>query len=630
MATIVIQHLGAVAFLYIAAYLPARVILHKPQTYPTISESFVYLFLGWSALAIIGACILAFNAPFWMILFFPTAVLLLRIRSLHPRLLVISTPNWRDTPAFLVAGIVVAMPLAGSVLMADGDFPAMFLGVDTPYYLFHTHALSTFNLFPPPNLGLFSELTDASSYHYGTSMMAATLTRVSGLAPHKTMFLYLAPTLFASTAAAAVLLIRAIPAQHAAIPLWVGLIIVFFFVPIHQDLILGLVTDPSWAVARFANIEMFGHGYPMFSTQYGLVATLLVFSCLLRFDIQSNKLIVVFIMSTLFFFKSSQYVALGLGVAGWATLTLFLERDWRLMGYSLCALVCGVLLQTFLYSPSDSLIFAPFYQFQFINRYVIAGLAPLLMITLFLVLHVPSPPKSTRYTLTYLSCFIFGPLIFSNLFRLLRIKVPGGQPEEVGDLLQVLATVPLTASVFALVLLFSILKQLTDRSRLIIVGAFLLFSLPAFTHSIYVFSRLLLNPPSGHEYVDNREVAKALKHIIPIEGSLIVTNSLAYPLVPNPTTLKQLQLPSLFGHRTYATIFTPLENSRLDALDRFLAQKLVWSSSWDKRITEISVQEGWTHLLIDKKYPFPTDIPAPPLYDTDEYAVYPLTHLTRE
>ena len=619
------QHILAIGVLFTLAYLPARIVLHNSQKPPTVSEFFVYLFVGWSVISVFSACLLSFNLPFWTTLALPIALLSLNAFSFHINLLKINVSTLNTIPEVCVCLIAVAMPLGASFLMGMGEFPRMFFGTDTPYYLYHAHALTNYETFPPPNLGLYNESVAAGSYHYGTSMMVAFLARLSTLPPHQAMFLYLVPTLLMTTIAGAMILVRSIPNLTNHIPPWVALLVLFFFYPFHEDLIKGLVFDPSWALSRFANVEMFGHGFPMISSQYGFAATLLIFCCILRTDCRSNRLILLSILATLFFFKSAQYVAVGLGIAGWVAISMLLAKDWRPFWLALIALALGIFFQLILYSPADDIIFSPFYHAQFVNLFVIAGLLPFFILAAVISFGSENFSKISVRTLAVFSGFIIGPLIFANLFRLLRIKTPGGMPEEVGDLLQVLAPLPVTASIVTLLLLACVTGTLSVRRRTIITSAFIVLSLPALSHSAYVFGRFLLSQETSHEYVLNTGIAEALRRIQPISEALIVTNSLAYPLVPNPTKLKQLQLPSLFGHQTYAAIFSPLENRAPHAHEHFQKQLIFRRTSWDKSIEETLASQAWTHLLIDKTYPYPSDIPSRLIFNGDRYAVYALS-----
>ena len=293
-----------------------------------------------------------------------------------------------------------------------------------------------------------------------------------------------------------------------------------------------------------------------------------------------------------------------------------------LLGHSWAAL--GIFFQLILYSPADDLIFSPFYHAQFVNLFVIAGLLPFFILAAVILINSGNFSTVSVRTLAVFSGFIIGPLIFANLFRLLRIKTPGGMPEEVGDLLQVLAPLPVTASIVTLLLLACVTGTLSVRRRAIVTFAFIVFSLPALSHSAYVFGRFLLSQETSHEYVLNTEIGAALRQIQPVNRALVVTNSLAYPLVPNPTKLKQLQLPSLFGHKCYAAIFTSLENRAPYAHAHFQKQLLFRKDAWDESIDETSRDQGWTHLLIDKNYPYPLDIPREPFFNSERYAVYRL------
>ena len=138
---------------------------------------------------------------------------------------------------------------------------------------------------------------------------------------------------------------------------------------------------------------------------------------------------------------------------------------------------------------------------------------------------------------------------------------------------------------------------------------------------------MLINPTTGHEYVDNKRVAEALSHIMPVAKSLVVTNNLDYPTYPNETPRKQNQLPSIYGHRWYGVVFTPVENQHPAALQRYQSQLELQNLTWSNAHSQQAKDNGWTHFLIDKDKPYPKNIPIPPIYENAKYIVYTLGDL---
>ena len=199
----IVTHLSAIAFLYFFAYLPILVTCHDHTRDPSIYEAIVYLVFGWAILAVVAALLTTAGFRPELCTLLPGTILIIGFCFYGPRLFHVDSQSGHHIVIVILGSILIAMPIFASFLMGSGSYPKMFFSIDTPYYLFHAHALLNFDVFPPPNLGLFDPTHEGLAYHYGTSMMAALLSRVTGIPIHQAMFIYLMPLLLMAMIAAA-------------------------------------------------------------------------------------------------------------------------------------------------------------------------------------------------------------------------------------------------------------------------------------------------------------------------------------------------------------------------------------------------------------------------------------------
>jgi len=156
------------------------------------------------------------------------------------------------------------------------------------------------------------------------------------------------------------------------------------------------------------------------------------------------------------------------------------------------------------------------------------------------------------------------------------------------------------------------------RKAVVALAAALTFVPPALV-SLY-YSRVLVEAPqAAHEFVDNHALGEALR-VIPVDGSLLVTNDLRYPAGGFARTNRQMQIPALFGHQAFAINyayevygFSP---------ERMALQKLLEQEDWTSAIDDAARRHGWTHFIVRKDASHPRDIPLTRIFDSPEYEVF--------
>jgi hypothetical protein len=138
-------------------------------------------------------------------------------------------------------------------------------------------------------------------------------------------------------------------------------------------------------------------------------------------------------------------------------------------------------------------------------------------------------------------------------------------------------------------------------------------------HHVYV---VMVHPEGGHEYVDNRAVADALRHI-PLNGTLIATNDVRYPANDYLRNYRQFQLAGLFGHRNLAADLWYGDMSQADRVRYAAWTRLFQEETWPAaQIDRLRQHIPITHVLIHKSYAHASAIPLTLVYENRDYAVY--------
>jgi hypothetical protein len=216
-----------------------------------------------------------------------------------------------------------------------------------------------------------------------------------------------------------------------------------------------------------------------------------------------------------------------------------------------------------------------------------------------------------------LLAFALTPLLLVNVLQLIDSR-PGGYGVD-DNWFQVLVPVPILVHACVLSLAgerWTLLGRGARSALIVVIAASILP--PAFVAAGYAHL-LIVDPAGGHEFVDNRPLAEALS-VIPLEGTLVVTNDLRYPADNFWRDNRQMQIPALFGHRAFAVNF---EYEDYDASPaRRQAQALLQQDTWTDGIDRAAQEHDWTHLLIRNDYTHPDPIPLDRIFDIGTYSVY--------
>jgi len=331
----------------------------------------------------------------------------------------------------------------------------------------------------------------------------------------------------------------------------------------------------------------------------------------------------VFLIGTAVIFKAPTGVALASGFTIAQMCRALTERTLRpLAAVAGVFALFGLVYFAFWIAPSLPVEYktelAPFFHLKFLaeRERVAAFFADLLWLFAPALIVLPFKPSAADSRSLPLLLFAVTPLVVVNTLQAVDLR-PGFGVDQ--NWPQVLMPVPLLIHAFVL----SVAAARWSRLTLVARGAFLVLIAFAVAPPLWVAGRyaqvLIVHPEQGHEYVDNRPIAAALR-AIPIQGSLIVTNDLRYPAETFARDLRQMQIPALFGHQAFAVNY--VYESYPFSRGRYALQKLLQSEQWTGEIDEAARTNGWTHLLIRKDYIHPMAIPLDRVFDSELYAVY--------
>ena len=534
--------------------------------------------------------------------------------------------TWDSAAAILIGVIAAAPVIIASMRMGAGEFPPVFFNVDSSYFLEKVHALARTSIYPPESLGVAG---GRATYHFGTHAIAALISRASGIAPHHALFLVVLPLLTCGIVAAAFVLSRSLAPQ---LPLVVAIPMLLTAAPTLWMPFWKAFGPLLWQTVSSGGSDLLStisSSYELWgiATNNGqnLATTFLTLAALaggVMAPVRGWRL-PVFLIGSAVIFKAPTGVALASGFTIAQMCRALTERTLRpLMAVAGVFALFGFIYFAFWIAPSLPVEYktelAPFFHLRFLaeRERVGAFFADLVWLFAPALVLLPFKPSSAHLRSLPLLMFAVTPLIVVNTLQAVDLR-PGFGIDQ--NWPQVLMPVPLLIHAFVL----SVAAARWARLTLVARTAFLALVALAVAPPLWVAGRyshvLIVQPEAGHEYVDNRPIAAALR-AIPVRDSLIVTNDLRYPAEGFARDLRQMQIPALFGHQAFAVNYVyesyPFSRSRYDL------QKLLQSEQWTGAIDDAARMNGWTHLLIRKDYMHPAAIPLDRLFDSELYAVY--------
>ena len=517
----------------------------------------------------------------------------------------------------------VISPIIITVLaMGTGPFPPVFYNIDTAYHLEKAHALTVTQVYPPESL---SNIGIRRTYHYGSQAMAALISRSSGLPPHQSMFLIVLPLLTLGVVAAA-----AVAARHLApaVPRSVTVPLLLISIPALSIPFSDTFGSQLWhaltagdfsvraLIGEYGLWGVLSNEGPNVGGDFVIVGTIAGIAAASGW----GWMLPAFLAGSALLVKTTAGIAL---IAGFGLMEAWRALAARRFQASPPLLMAGAVFvftaATFFLVSFESnfqVEWAPLYHLremaarQNLRALTFDVLWMLLPALIVMSAGIRDPERRSAPLLLLAA----GPLIVVNVSRMDNVVAGGGGTGD--DWFQILHAAPFLLHAFVLSFVGRRWPQLGRGRRAAVLLALALTVAPVAVAAAHYSVLILRDPESGNDFVDNRSLAAALA-LIPVRGTVIVTNDLRYPAGHFTRDYRQMQIPALFGHQAYAV------NYAHEAVEeRRDLQRLLQEPEWSDAISQAASMHHWTHLLIRKDYMHPATIPLDRIFENESYEVY--------
>jgi len=619
-----------VVILVFCCYFPVLFAFHDRERSLTPAHALLYMAVGMGILGISGIfCrLIGVDVRFGVL---PGSIVFLcgfrKYRSsLFPRANFSGLKSPGAIFAVFASAVAFLFIFIAGIRMGTGSYPQVFFCVDTPFYLGQIHAILRYDTWPPLSL---SFLGGMRGYHYGTQAVCATISALTGIAPHTVTFLIFMPVIQLAIISAVWLIMGSLKGNSTSANHWLGIPFILFSnsFPMYQVLkplyrLFWQSGHPSVLQAFYSSLAVFhdpetlNSAYPMLSSHFGLLLALGCIYCLLNNSVKSYRLFLATMVGISIIFKSPFFTALFLGFGAWTLYDIIKCRRLLFLKPLLISLAVSISLYLIARpGVSWSWVFIPD-QFFLGSKQRIVDTLGTFWIYAFPAILMAVLLRGKKISLEHIvlpAVFLTPLFLFLQLFGLER----AGQ--LTGNIYQVLFILPVILAVFSMSAITANWHNLNKLSRYAAILAVILITIPSLGHSLVHTGFFIVAPEKGHEYTDNHLLAEALIHI-PVSGSIILTNDFRYPADNFKRDFKQMQFPALYGHQMYASNFS---YERYDESDQRLAlQYRFRKENWDPLLEEIAIQEGWTHLVIHRQSPHTQNIPLTLLFENSDYIVY--------
>jgi hypothetical protein len=626
-----IQSIAALAIVYGIGYVTGSLLVDPRHDRTRLSLAVVRLIAGCLLTSIAFLLSLELSLPWFAgpVVLWAIAVIRHRHTAFVPPAVTVA-PSRDGVAAALVALVLLAPPVIAALRMAPGAFPPVYFNVDVPYFLEQVHSLHKADAFPPESL---SVVDGRRPYHFGLHALAAVVARGSGVAPHHAVFMILVPLLAAGILAAAVGLARAI---SPAVPSVLALPLLLTPIPtLWYDFSRVLVQTAQHALAEqsFDPFQSLNRNWEIWAVSPNIQNLAAHFLLLAGLGAVANAPVIgwrlaAFLLGSAFVFKSPVGIALVAGFACAQTWRVVMSRSFRpLIPFAAVAAVFGMVYTAFwVLSPVRGELRAivwPLFYVGYLDshgglRWFVYDVAWLLLPAL-IVQFARRKEDRDAHSLPLLA-FAVAPFIVVNVLRLEDLRRGFGiSSMNEDDWRQVIMPIPVLLHAFVLSVVGRRWVHLGMSFRSVVIVVIVAAVTPAVAAAARYANVLLEQPERGHEYADNRAIGAALA-VIPVTGSILVTNDLRYPADGFSRENLQMQIPSLFGHQGFAV------NSMYEAYpfsqERRELQQLLEADAWTPAIDQAARMYHWTHLLIRKDYQHPSPIPLDQIFDSPLYSVY--------
>ncbi|MGH9347056.1 MAG: hypothetical protein ACRD26_07295, partial [Vicinamibacterales bacterium] len=491
----------------------------------------------------------------------------------------VAPPSTRNAVAAAALSVIGAAPiLVYAVLMGRGEYPAVFFNDDNPYHLSHVWSMLRDHTYPVMSLGVFGE---RRVYQYGGQATAAMLSAVSGIAPHSAYFGLVFPVYKLAAIAAAWRLAKAL---HPGLPVWVtvgtlALVSRFPIDPAEVSSAWSLLAGGSSGMAGARNLFDIDHVL----THFGYVSALVVAAWAAGDRSPAVRFAMLVSLALLPVFKMSFFLGLGAGFGACSLVRALRGRSIAPLVPGLAVLASALAIVRILGmgsgDTSGNLVLSPLSHLQDflapIAHKIRGALGepslPLVMrglritaleyaanlhwlVFAAMTLLVAGRERVPRHWPEWLA-LVTAPLVLINIVKYTR----GGLDDE-----SIRSSIDTTFTLVPYLVLSGALAvaaaaaRVDGRRRGALVALFTAYmGYFAVTDASAVLA-LTRAPQVGYEYASNAAIAEALSHV-PAGRAVIATNDTRYR--PSSPVDRQLQIPSIFGHRAY---FVDGVNDRFD------------------------------------------------------------------
>jgi hypothetical protein len=607
-----------ILLLFGCCYLPAFAIFHDHANRVSLAHCWVYMTVGLGSLG--GFVILAKAAGIDMrVSILPCGLLgvyaLIRYRKQ-------CIPEFHRLKyerhalvALLISAVYFFHIFIPGILMGRGAYPSVFVSLDIAYYLGQIHALLRSDAWPPMSLNF---LGGSGGAHYGSQSICALLARLTGFTPHASAFLIYMPITTLGIISVAWLIVRDQKSEKYLI--WIGVLLLLFctYYPLSSKTYAMLKAFWAGDLSVLLRNNIFRHWYPSLSDQFGFFIAITLIYCLQNFSIPSSRKLAVFLVGILVAFKSPYFPTIGMGFGLWVIGEIFRSRNKKFLLLPLTSLVIGIGFQRIAGATDAVSVLVTPWELIREEGWLASTVGSFIIYTLPLGIALKYRASLTKQSTLYYWFFIIPPMVLGNIFGLVRIA---DYSSYRGGLLEITRLIPLFLGMFVFAVLRTNWTLFTRRAHVIIALCVVGATLCPLTHNV------LYTLMSPYLVVDNKPLAEALA-VIPVHGTVIVTNDFRYPGENYRKDLRQFQLPALFGHQAYAVDF--LYERYPDSKERLELQRKFQKSKWKPELESLAQQLGWTHLVIRRAAPHPKEIPLPLIFENNTYQVYVFKHVTSQ
>jgi len=531
-----------------------------------------------------------------------------------------SLPRYSLSLSGIFAALISILPLSvvlvRGALAGRGDFPSLIFYSDDAVDLATIRSLLATPSLPPHSLTFYEGI---KPYHFGVLEAVANLVRFSGIKTHIAQFYVAFPVLESGIIGASWLILRRLP---RGIPLLLGACLLttalnqsqgefHISFKVFQSLRNafggdGFAAEPT---LRFLIVHLPTTGARLFSW--------LAFALLFYWENKGARWLAATLIGTLAPIDPFYFVSMGLILGVWCLYHSWVKRSiWPILPAA--GAFCIGLLLMHLIGSGDSgfrIVFAPFS-----SDYCTENTIEMVHnFALFVILGAILATLNWRRILALDVVYLVSGLLLLLTVNL-TVLIYANQDDANFNWFRLTSPLPMLITSFVTLMAARSWQDLHRILRLIVIAVVLIGTSTQLLRMPVTAAQVVADPHRGDDVTDTAALGEAMEHI-PVQGSLIVTNDLRYPVIDYRYTKKNPLVSALFGHQCYfcngdAEAELPGADQRQKEIAHLNDQ------NWSPAISELAAHNHWTHLLVHKVWAHAADIPLQLVFENSQYAVY--------